>query len=503
MKTTILVLSTTLVLSVSAVAEPGRAGEAATVRSQQAFDAAAFKSARANKHSALMRDRVEAGLANAIEIELTSSDLSNMESPEPLERRIRVGVVKPIDLRFDFAQSDGPRGAVRSGRGGFAWTAALRAPGAAALRVRFSDLALGVGDELFVYSLDGQAHGPYTRSDGGELWSNTIAGDEMVIQLQSRSRRSAARFRLAEVGVIGSRFKLAPFLSPRAGSTLCENNAACVENASCASIPQSVQDARDAVAQILFQSGAFFYICSGGLVADAQASETPYFLTANHCLSKGREAKSLEAFFQYSTPCSGTCYDPDGVVPSTNGSSIVSTGRSSDYTLLELRQPAPAGSAFLGWTSTAVANTNGEDLYRISHPSGSPQGYSEHVVDTSRPTCTSWPRGNWIYSEDVFGATEGGSSGSPVVNSQGQIVGQLSGGCGFNINDECDADANATVDGAFAAYYDNVAQWLDPDSGGGGGGGQCTLGQPGDSCTLDSECCSNKCKGRSGAKTCR
>ncbi len=31
----------------------------------------------------------------------------------------------------------------------------------------------------------------------------------------------------------------------------------------------------------------------------------------------------------------------------------------------------------------------------------------------------------------------------------------------------------------------------------------CTLGQPGDSCTTDSQCCSNSCKGKPGAKTCR
>ena len=31
----------------------------------------------------------------------------------------------------------------------------------------------------------------------------------------------------------------------------------------------------------------------------------------------------------------------------------------------------------------------------------------------------------------------------------------------------------------------------------------CTLGQKGDSCTLASECCSNKCTGKAGSKTCK
>jgi len=39
--------------------------------------------------------------------------------------------------------------------------------------------------------------------------------------------------------------------------------------------------------------------------------------------------------------------------------------------------------------------------------------------------------------------------------------------------------------------------------GGGGGGGTCDLGQIGDTCNSDSDCCSNSCKGRPGNKTCK
>jgi Zn-dependent metalloprotease len=35
------------------------------------------------------------------------------------------------------------------------------------------------------------------------------------------------------------------------------------------------------------------------------------------------------------------------------------------------------------------------------------------------------------------------------------------------------------------------------------GGGGCSLGQPGDACVNDSDCCSNNCKGKQGAKTCK
>ncbi len=38
---------------------------------------------------------------------------------------------------------------------------------------------------------------------------------------------------------------------------------------------------------------------------------------------------------------------------------------------------------------------------------------------------------------------------------------------------------------------------------GGGGGGGCVLGQKGDPCSSDSECCSGTCKGRQGSKSCK
>jgi V8-like Glu-specific endopeptidase len=323
------------------------------------------------------------------------------------------------------------------------------------------------------------------------------------------------RLALTQVAVMGARF-VAPRFGPKGffdesssagmtsifanASNLCSRNADCVVNAACNS-SAAVSTAKDAVASILFNSGANSYICTGGLVADTVATSViPYFLTAHHCISTSAEAASVETYFDYATTCSNpNCAQPYASTGETVGSTIKSTSSNTDHSLLQLSSTptTPDGVAtFLGWQTTAVANSNNTPLFRISHPSGSPQAYSEQVVDTSKGTCGGLPRGNFIYSRDTLGGTEGGSSGSPVVNGSGQIVGQLYGVCGLNINNPCDPASNATVDGAFAAYYNSVAPFLNPGSGGG-----CS--PKGASCTANSQCCSNKCTGKAGRLSCK
>ncbi|HEX5759335.1 MAG TPA: serine protease [Thermoanaerobaculia bacterium] len=488
-------------------------------------DAGARAAAMKQLQEQLAAGRVAQALRRPIVVELTAAERQRIDRVGSIERRYLVGVAKPIAAAVDFSRARSlGRGTVElslgaaraTGDQGFVWTAAVRVPGATAVRLHLTGLDLPAGARLYVYNLAGQAFGPYTGRGPlgtGVLHTHTVFGDQLLLQLYSPAgAERAPRLSLEQVGAMGARFA-APRYGPQgaldlgniqafveAASNLCAINADCVINAACQS-SSAVNDAKDAVASILFQSGANFFICSGGLVADTvTTSVIPYFLTANHCIGSSTEAASVETYFDYVTTCSNpNCTQPYNNTGETVGSTIKSTNTTSDYSLLQLSSAptTPDGVAtYLGWQTTAVANTNNTPLYRISHPRGSPQAYSEHRVDVNKTTCRSWPRGSWIYSADVLGATEGGSSGSPVVNGSGQIVGQLSGACGFNVNDSCDAASNATVDGAFAAYYPSVAPFLNPGTGGG-------CAPKGASCTSSSQCCSNNCKGKAGAMTCK
>jgi PKD repeat protein len=433
-------------------------------------------------HARLTSERPSGVADRPLTIAVTAEERAALGATEPGTKKLRVGTVKGLNasIRFDDLSPADLRGrrarthGVLQGSddGGLVWTASVRSEGAAALQFRIYGFFLPPRAELWVYNAAGESHGPYTWAgpDGTrEFWTHSVSGSEAFVQLRMRGPVSQGDLRrlgfvIADVAHVDDA-SLRGGASPAPAAGFCSYNASCVESGECAGIEWN--NARNAVAHIRFVSGGFVYICSGGLVASS-GSPGPYFLTANHCISRSREASSMEAYFSYRSTvgCSASptgCSGP-GSSPRTRGASIVSTNRTGDYTLLRLSESAPDGSYFLGWSTAAVANTNDTVLHRLSHPAGAPQAYSTHQVDTSKVTCNSWPRGSWIYSRDTFGATEGGSSGSPVLNSGAQIVGQLSGGCGFNVSDNCDRESNATVDGAFASYYSAVAPYLGPAS---------------------------------------
>ena len=446
----------------------------AAVKSMEAparpFDREAHIRDMAALQQRLERSMVRLASDAPLRADVSTEELRAIRHRASGEMKMAVGVVRELEIAMDFervpmrTKMHEVFGATR-GRadGAFDWSGIITSSGAAAGRIHFTDFDLPAGAELYVFARNGMAFGPYTGrgpNGDGDFWTNTIAGAEIVLHLTATG---SPRFTIAGFGHLTDDFRIAKALTTDA-STPCPGNSPCVVDAACVTPNTAVDVARNAVAHILFVSGPgnrLLYICSGGLVADSDpTTDIPYFITANHCVSKPTEASSMETFFFHAAETCGTC--PGRGTFSTTGASIETSGHRGDYTLLRLAQPAPAGSAFLGWTTTPVAFADGTPLYRLSHPRSAPQSYSEHVVDTSKPACRTWPRGTWIYSTDVFGAIEPGSSGAPVVNANGEMVGQLSGICGSNDLEVCDSASNATVDGAFAEAFRGLSRFLAP-----------------------------------------
>ena len=476
-----------ILFSICGVAVLTQAGviEAPSYRLPGEFDQQAYGAEQQAMLNRLMAEQVEEGLAVSVTIKLTEQELREIELGRDVESRsaasaMLVGVVKPVAVKFHMGSAS--HGAIsRAADGNFVWSAGVHSDFAAGLRVHFKNFSLPSGYEVWIYSQNGGVRGPYTGTGplgSGEFWSHTVAGPDAVIQLRGHGLTTAARasFEVTEISHEGRNADL---------KTFCSYNASCIENGDCYN-NSAVTDAKAAVALMRFVERRRTYICSGGLINSTANPGTPYFLTANHCIDSGTVAATLETWFQFIQPCGDDNCPAQWVWtnPNTLGATVVATNATSDYTLLQLSQTPPAGSVFLGWTAEPVAYSNGTDLFRISHPSGAPQAYSQHTVWNPPVECTGWERGNWIYHQDQVGATEGGSSGSPVVNSAGQVVGQLSGGCGYDVYNTCNNIDNSTVDGAFAAYYSQVAAYL-------GGGSPC--GDADDDGYNDAACGGNDC----------
>jgi len=414
----------------------------------------------------------------------TAAELSAKDSRDRYRRKapaVKIGISRelPAGVGFTGVPEDLPPGRStiaagglfeRSADGVLTWTAAFSSAGAGAVRLHIASARLPEGSRVYVYSADGETHGPYafdrgTRAEG--FWTNTVYSPEAYLEVRfpagAAFDAAKASFSVASIVHID-----APFARGASAGALRTKSDACFVDEACVTTAEfpNVADASDAVAQLTFVDAGNAFLCSGGLLNASPAAFVPYLLTANHCFDNQAAATSLEAVWQYvRSSCNGPQPSPAGF-PRTLGSTLLATGATSDFTLVQLSEAPPDGSVFLGWTTDDLTHSQGTPLYRLSYPDGGPQIYTkESVISTPSPfECSDAPQGPYLYEKDVVGGTGGGSSGSPLYLENLQVVGQLGGACGSNSNDNCDSVNNSSIDGAFRVTFPLVQPWIAPSA---------------------------------------
>jgi hypothetical protein len=346
-----------------------------------------------------------------------------------------------------------------------AWGGKVRVANAWRLRLHLSGVALPAGARLWVHG-SGHTTGPFgveLADEHGGLWTPSVAGEEAAIDVEVPAASLAGR------GGYGFTIDKVMEMFDLAGGQAAGAKLGCSLDASCFGTNDfpAINTARHAVAEIFFTDSGESGQCTGELLADSAQSGIPYMLTANHCISTPAGARTLEAYWDNYTPtCNGT---PPLLqnLPVSFGSSLLATAAApaSDYALLRLNN-IPAGRAFLGWNADPNATAGGTVLYRLSHPENLPQNFVTTRSDPNTDECAGVPRPTFLYSAQIQGATFGGSSGSPAMLANGQVVGQLYGGCGSN--NDC-SPLQFTVDGAFAQSFPGLQQFLQA----GGASGAC------------------------------
>jgi hypothetical protein len=393
---------------------------------------------------------------------LTADEQRELATTESEGDQEKIGVNRrvqtPPSLAADAAATKRrarPQGQMQDQPPGAVWTIGIKSPGAVALRLHISRVAVPPGTSIYATDGKSEVFGPYDpKVLGNEFWTNTVRGPIAYLQVRLPATNAPADVAIDMVAHITSQTFAADLLgSDVAAAPFNEHDCPerCLVNEACLSGSDQAKFERvtRAVAKIAYAKGNAHFICSGGLLRDKSNSGTPYFLTAAHCFNTEPSAHSMEAFWQFKRP---DCSTRPTVHGRTNGARFLNSSPQSDATFVVLLQQPPANSYFMPWTNAPVHTSTGTMLFRIHHPHGCSQYFARHAVfNPGNTDCARRirPFGRYVYTSTPFGCTQKGSSGSLLWNENFQVVGQLFGGCG------------ATVDGAFAVTYPSVKAWLE------------------------------------------
>jgi uncharacterized protein (TIGR03437 family) len=304
---------------------------------------------------------------------------------------------------------------------------ALGSEGAEGLRVHFEDFSAGTG-QVWVYAGPSSgapkpaAAGPYTGRGPlgtGDFWSSTVASSSVIVEFDAPAGASSQGlpFRISAVSHQWS--QVLPRMGTRDTAASCELDISCY--------PSYLQYAGGVSLYdfVAYTGGA--YVCTGAMVNTTGQIPEPYMLTANHCISNAAEAQSAEFYFDYQTSsCNGPppnfgLLGPEAVGATYLAGAAVSEG---DYTLLQLSSPPT--SYYFGWSATDPPI--GSQVVGIHHPEASWTRISfgtrapDQTVDVSG---TLAPANLYDTVDFTQGIVEPGSSGSPLLNADGDIVGTL------------------------------------------------------------------------------
>ncbi len=373
-----------------------------------------------------------------------------------VNERLTADTDSGIPNRFGIAQKVSidiiEEGTKSNNNGKNIWRYKLKCPDAKSLGVFFGTYNLPDGAAVYVYSTDGKLlRGGYTNNNslGTQLMLADFPGNNLVIEY---NEPDDALFR-GEL-VIGFVSKAYKELSSAANEWVQVN---CEEG-------EGWQAEKRAVCLISFTEFTSSYYCTGALINNERHDGTPYFLTANHCISTNSVASTLVAYFNYeNSTCNG--YDAS-MAQSLSGAELHATNSYSDFTLLELSEypPDEYQPYFAGWDASGNESSTGTCIH---HPKGSykcialdedpPQSYRYIILwdNDSR----SMPNTHWEVSYEA-GTDESGSSGSPLFDENKRIIGQLHGG-----------DDSSSLFGKISVSWDHSSEtngqlknWLDPDN---------------------------------------
>lgn len=351
------------------------------------------------------------------------------------------------------------------------WRVTVKSPDALMLCAYISNFNIPEEASFYIYSGDfSQLTGKYTAEDvqeqNGWLVSEDIMGDEITFEYYEPA--DVLFHGTFEIDHISHIYRDIAAYSREAKGNIGDSEGDCHINVACP-IANPWRNQVNSVVCISIHSpaeGADF-LCSGAMINNVRQDKTPYVLSANHCLNDDNNC-TFKFYFNYQSP---TCTnEPDAISPlyRANGGTVCATANlnsSSDFLLLRITGNISNLYAdsivFAGWDATGAGSVGAG----IHHPGGDYKkiSFPRQVTSSNKYWKTYWYTGS-----NNKGVTEQGSSGSPLFNANGRIIGDLSTG-----SSSCDYTSGYDNYGKFSWSWTNnnnssnakkLQPWLDPDN---------------------------------------
>ncbi|MEL6810229.1 MAG: T9SS type A sorting domain-containing protein [Bacteroidota bacterium] len=410
-------------------------------------------------------------------IELPPLDLAVVQQEDSINdldksRPWRYGITRPVLLD---PQTSGVWNTLDNGDR--IWRVAIKSPRAINMSVNFDGFHLPQGARLQLYNGDrSDKSKSYTQENNRSskvLGSWFVSGDVVWVEYYEPSYLAGTPE--LQIGSIIHGYRMDIVNAWVDGTRGLNDSGDCNYDVNC-SVGEDFDTKKDvvkkAVALLNLGNG---YLCSASLINNTRSDKTPYLLTANHCL-EGSDPALWSVRFNWMSPgpvCGSIENSTDIQSNFTmSGAEFRAANSASDFALVELYNEIPTSwdVAFAGWD-----HTDTPPLFQVGihHPNGDIMKICRDddgaVKENANGTDVWLIKGVSVGNGDGWeiGTTESGSSGSPLFNQAGRIIGQLYAGqsvCnGLENNGDYDVYGRMGVSwDAGSSAETRLKDWLDP-----------------------------------------
>lgn len=346
------------------------------------------------------------------------------------------------------------------------WQVTIRSQDAASINIIFDRFKVPEGGKVFIYNTD-MSHiiGAFTSAnnkESGILPTLPVIGSEVVVEYQEpRHTDFEAQLLIAQVNHdytgIFNLMKTGYF----GDSEYCEKDVTCYVDA-------IYQKTRRSTIKLIINGSE---LMTGTLVNNTKQDGTPYVLTAAHGYESYDYSVDKTLFiFNYEVPLCFTDLEGNREQSIAGGTmraySPKVNGEALDFALVEISVKPPTAYLpyYAGWNRSTSSPAYS---FCIHHPQGDVKKISFEDNALLKKTLkangiTYLTNGHWNVQRWEVGATEGGSSGSGIFNTQGQVIGSLSAGASNCANPQNDYFFRFDLAWEVAPENDRqLAHWLD------------------------------------------